>query len=1043
MVAARVLRRRRPRVRGPDPPAGRPPPRRRAAGCSTSAAAKVRSPAISPDSASTWSGSIPPPHADHAPPATAPAVPATRGRAPTRCPAGPRVRRGPPVPRDRARRRVRGRDPRGRPRRSNPVAGSCWCCATRCSRLPAAAGSTTAIIGEHYWRIGELPPTTTRWSTRSRPGVSLRFIHRPLSRYVHAMGEAGLADRRHGGAAAARAAAGRPVGLRRGGRDPRVSCSCALVECTGEAGASDGGGRLRHPCVGSRASGRCWSRGRRPARARASASASRASPRRAAPHRRTTASSPRRRTRRRGRARRSRRKRRERSLATIRGITDQRVYAGFLGAADGVDRALATALIAPIRDRFPLEHPQLQSGRLPDPDAPDEAIVNASAATRGDLQVGQRLHFRLFDPATVGDHGDRRRDRRDRHLPPGGRRRRDDGPRGLRVLTCVLRRAPRLRRLRRQQRRPRAAASTPAATSHPRSARSATSSSRRAPRSRRRSATRCARSSSCSSRSACSRSAPPRSATGQVVHADARPVARRRRPAPHASAWRAARSSWSSSRPRAWSPSLARRDRARHDGARVADRCRSVRCMTSTPVRGSAIDAHRGRGRRGGHHRDDPPDHRRALVGRGRGHSGRRCDDRPGSPRSPAAPRPSPVSRSRCAPTTGADEGGVRSRRRPRRPTGLALCAAFVASAVVLIDTPADYGFDADLVALNPYGDQAESALQQAFGDRDDVVAATGFTSGSFLVDGRAVPGVAATPVKGELTPTILRGPAGARGRRDRRGRRHARRPSAPTSATSCPCSSSAPRAASETTGDPVRLRIVGVATFPAVSQIGHRHAAPRHRRARHPRRVPAHARRPRQPARVHDRAPGRRRGPGAGDRRQPRRVPGRGRRLRPPGSPTRSRPSCASSTPPRPTCVGALIVGFAILLAVFVHALWTRVHANRHDLAVLRVVGCTRRQLDAITAWQAAPFAVGAVPARHSARDRARPLRLPAVRAVARRGRRRVDLGRARRRAGGRGGRRRGGRRPRGRGRRPPDPRRGGAARGLSRRGHELQGRT
>ena len=54
----------------------------------------------------------------------------------------------------------------------------------------------------------------------------------------------------------------------------------------------------------------------------------------------------------------------------------------------------------------------------------------------------------------------------------------------------------------------------------------------------------------------------------------------------------------------------------------------------------------------------------------------------------------------------------------------------------------------------------------------------------------------------------------------------------------------------------------------------------------------------------------------------------------------------------------GALVVGFAILLAVFVHALWTRVRANRHDLAVLRVVGCTRRQLDAITAWQAAPFA-------------------------------------------------------------------------------------
>ena len=153
--------------------------------------------------------------------------------------------------------------------------------------------------------------------------------------------------------------------------------------------------------------------------------------------------------------------------------------------------------------------------------------------------------------------------------------------------------------------------------------------------------------------------------------------------------------------------------------------------------------------------------------------------------------------------------------------TGLALCAAFVASAVALIDTPADYGFDADLVALNPYGDQAESALQQAFGDRDDVVAATGFTTGSFLVDGRAVPGVAATPIKGELTPTILRG-------------RPARAPDeivvgADTLDTiGADVGDVVPvqlvdhgRSDGETTGHPVRLRIVGVATFPAVSQLG------------------------------------------------------------------------------------------------------------------------------------------------------------------------------------------------------------------------------
>ena len=58
----------------------------------------------------------------------------------------------------------------------------------------------------------------------------------------------------------------------------------------------------------------------------------------------------------------------------------------------------------------------------------------------------------------------------------------------------------------------------------------------------------------------------------------------------------------------------------------------------------------------------------------------------------------------------------------------------------------------------------------------------------------------------------------------------------------------------------------------------------------------------------------------------------------------------------------GALVVGFAILIAILVHALFTRVRANRRDLAVLQVIGCTRRQLNAITVWQAAPFVLGMV---------------------------------------------------------------------------------
>ena len=79
----------------------------------------------------------------------------------------------------------------------------------------------------------------------------------------------------------------------------------------------------------------------------------------------------------------------------------------------------------------------------------------------------------------------------------------------------------------------------------------------------------------------------------------------------------------------------------------------------------------------------------------------------------------------------------------------LSLCAAFLASAVTLTETPRRYGFDADLLAVNAYGDQSPAALERAFGNRRDVAAASGFTSGSYLINGRAVPGLAETTREG------------------------------------------------------------------------------------------------------------------------------------------------------------------------------------------------------------------------------------------------------------------------------------------------------
>jgi SAM-dependent methyltransferase len=63
-----------------------------------------------------------------------------------------------------------------------------------CHPLLQAPGSgwiDDQIIGEHYWRIGSYLHDDTVLDNVA-PGVDLVFIHRPLSRYVHAMGEAGL-----------------------------------------------------------------------------------------------------------------------------------------------------------------------------------------------------------------------------------------------------------------------------------------------------------------------------------------------------------------------------------------------------------------------------------------------------------------------------------------------------------------------------------------------------------------------------------------------------------------------------------------------------------------------------------------------------------------------------------------------------------------------------------------------------------------------------------------------------------------------------------
>jgi SAM-dependent methyltransferase len=58
-------------------------------------------------------------------------------------------------------------------------------------QAPRSGWVDDQTLGEHYWRIGAYLEEHAEVGEVS-PGVNLRFVHRPLSRYAHALGNAGL-----------------------------------------------------------------------------------------------------------------------------------------------------------------------------------------------------------------------------------------------------------------------------------------------------------------------------------------------------------------------------------------------------------------------------------------------------------------------------------------------------------------------------------------------------------------------------------------------------------------------------------------------------------------------------------------------------------------------------------------------------------------------------------------------------------------------------------------------------------------------------------
>ena len=343
----------------------------------------------------------------------------------------------------------------------------------------------------------------------------------------------------------------------------------------------------------------------------------------------------------------------------------------------------------------------------------------------------------------------------------------------------------------------------------------------------------------------------------------------------------------------------------------------------------------------------------------------------------------------------------------------LAICATFVPSAISLTATPSRYGFSADLVAVNAYGDQSVAALVQAFRNTDDVDAATGHLLVPFVIEGRAVPGLATTAIKGDLTPTLLEGRPARTDREivvgnDTLDSIDADVGDVVTVQIAEPANDQ---------GNGIDLRIVGVATFPPVNQVGS--DVPRLgvgaliTRSAYLRMGGDGSNGPEftmvrladgsDPAAVIARIPD-----GFRDAAHTTTTWFNGTK------PAEIRQLDAAM----PYLRASLVVGYAVLVAVITHALWTCARSNRHALAVLRAIGCTSRQLNAIAAWQVLPAAFAATARRDPARRRPRSPVVRLLRPVTRRRRHSFDNRRHGRCTGGRCARRRGDRQSR-----QPDP--------------------
>ena len=275
-------------------------------------------------------------------------------------------------------------------------------------------------------------------------------------------------------------------------------------------------------------------------------------------------------------------------------------------------------------------------------------------------------------------------------------------------------------------------------------------------------------------------------------------------------------------------------------------------------------------------------------------------------------------------------------------------------SAKTLVDQPKRYGFDWDLIALNAFSDQEPETLKSMFGDDPDVSAATGFTANLYVLNqSLVVSGFAFTDIKGALRPTLIAG-------REVRAPDEVALGRDTLSTIGASIGDQITIEELSVTGvatPPATVRIVGVVTFPPVSQtgsdqprlgtgmlltsegrdrLGAAHNAPEWTAIRLADGVRADAF-----------------------------IAGH-----PEGIPNELESTTEWFTSAAPAelleleevlglLAGAAAISFVMMFLIVLYALLSQTRFHRRDMAVLHAMGFTRRQLAALVPWQSLPLAI------------------------------------------------------------------------------------